>query len=179
MSKVEAAENAGAVAAVIVNNVPGNPINMGGNGFNIGIPSVMISQADGNLIKTELANGAVNATLVNSSGSFVAPDGDFDNGIIAHEYGHGISIRISGGPSNSFCLDNAEQMGEGWSDWFGLMLTMEPGDQGSDIRGIGTYAVGQSTTGGGIRPAPTRPTSTSTPTPMETATTPTSPSHTE
>jgi hypothetical protein len=96
----------------------------------------------------------VNATLVNSSGSFVAPDGDFDNGIIAHEYGHGISIRISGGPSNSFCLDNAEQMGEGWSDWFGLMLTMEPGDQGSDIRGIGTYAVGQSTTGGGIRPAP-------------------------
>ena len=154
VSKVEAAENAGAVAAVIVNNVPGNPISMGGNGFNIGIPSVMISQADGNLIKTELANGAVNVTLGSTSGSFVAPDGDFDNGIIAHEYGHGISIRISGGPSNSFCLDNAEQMGEGWSDWFGLMLTMEPGDQGSDIRGIGTYAVGQSTTGGGIRPAP-------------------------
>jgi hypothetical protein len=45
-------------------------------------------------------------------------------------------------------------MGEGWSDWFGLMLTMMPGDQPEDIRGIGTYAIGQSTTGGGIRNAP-------------------------
>ena len=85
---------------------------------------------------------------------FITPDGDFDNGIIAHEYGHGISIRIAGGPSTSSCLSNAEQMGEGWSDWFGLMLTMEPGDQGSDVRGIGTYSLGQATTGGGIRPAP-------------------------
>ncbi|HMC98153.1 MAG TPA: M36 family metallopeptidase, partial [Flavobacteriales bacterium] len=29
-----------------------------------------------------------------------------------------------------------------------------PGDQGTDRRGIGTYVLGQSTTGGGIRPAP-------------------------
>lgn len=152
--KVEEAQAAGAVAAIIVNNVPGAPIPMGGFSAIVNIPSVMISQADGNLIKNALQNGAVNATLSNSAGALVAPDGDFDNGIIAHEYGHGISIRISGGPSNSFCLDNAEQMGEGWSDWFGLMLTMEPGDQGSDIRGIGTYAINQPTTGVGIRPAP-------------------------
>jgi hypothetical protein len=30
-------------------------------------------------------------------------DGDLDNGIIAHEYAHGISIRQTGGPSNSGC----------------------------------------------------------------------------
>jgi len=41
-------------------------------------------------------------------------DGDLDNGIIAHEYGHGISIRLTGGPSDSDCLNNSEQMGEGW-----------------------------------------------------------------
>ena len=152
--KVEEAQAAGAVAAIIVNNVPGAPITMGGFSAIVNIPSVMVSQADGALIKNALQNGAVNATLSSSAGSLIAPDGDFDNGIIAHEYGHGISIRISGGPSNSNCLDNAEQMGEGWSDWFGLMLTMEPGDQGSDVRGIGTYAVNQSTTGVGIRPAP-------------------------
>jgi hypothetical protein len=52
------------------------------------------------------------------------------------------------------CLNNAEQMGEGWSDYVGLMLTMEPGDQGSDIRGIGTYATGQPTDAQGIREAP-------------------------
>ena len=30
-------------------------------------------------------------------------DGDFDNGVIVHEYGHGISIRQVGGPGNSSC----------------------------------------------------------------------------
>jgi hypothetical protein len=81
-------------------------------------------------------------------------DGDLDNGIIAHEYTHGISTRLVGGPSNVNCLFNAEQMGEGWSDWFGLMMTIEPGDARTDVRGIGTYALAQPTTGTGIRPAP-------------------------
>ncbi len=81
-------------------------------------------------------------------------DGDLDNGVITHEYGHGISNRLVGGPSNVNCLGNAEQMGEGWSDWFGLMMTMEAGDAAADARGIGTFAVNQAPTGGGIRPAP-------------------------
>ncbi len=80
-------------------------------------------------------------------------DGSFDNGIIIHEYGHGISIRLVGG-RNSNTLGGSEQMGEGWSDYFGLMLTMRAGDQGTDGRGIGTYALGQPTTGDGIRPTP-------------------------
>ena len=81
-------------------------------------------------------------------------DSDFDNGIIAHEYGHGISARLVGGPSAVNCFSNDEHMSEGLSDWYGLMITIEEGDQGSDIRGIGTFAGGQSTTGNGIRPAP-------------------------
>ena len=80
-------------------------------------------------------------------------DSDLDNGVIAHEYGHGISNRLVGGPANTNCLGNAEQMGEGWSDYFGLMMTIEPGDLGTDGRGIGTYLLGQPTTGAGIRPA--------------------------
>ncbi len=83
-----------------------------------------------------------------------ARDGDFDNGIVAHEYGHGISNRLTGGASNVGCLSNQEQMGEGWSDWFGLMITMDSSDQGPDKRGIGTFAINQSTNGTGIRPAP-------------------------
>lgn len=79
---------------------------------------------------------------------------DLDNGIIAHEYGHGISNRLVGGPSNTSCLGNAEQMGEGWSDYFSLVMTMRTGDTGPMARGIGTYALGQPTTGAGIRPSP-------------------------
>ncbi len=81
-------------------------------------------------------------------------DGDLDNGIVAHEYGHGISIRLGGGPANSGCLRVQEQQGEGWSDWFGLMITMEPGDAAEDRRGIGTYALNQAPTGNGIRRFP-------------------------
>lgn len=154
VAKVENAQNAGAVAVIIANNVAGAPFQMGGTSNNITIPSIMITQNDGNTIKAQLTNGAVNATISNGGVNNAAKDGDFDNGIIAHEYGHGISTRLTGGASNSNCLSNPEQMGEGWSDWFGLMLTIESGDQGSDIRGVGTYASNQPTNGVGIRPAP-------------------------
>lgn len=152
--KVENAENAGALAVIVVNNVGSAPIAMGGTDPGIGIPSVMISQADGNDIIFQMQSGVtVNATLQAPNGT-AYNDGDFDNGIIAHEYGHGISIRLTGGAGTSNCLFNEEQMGEGWSDWFGMMLTIEPGDLGTDGRGIGTFARNQATTGPGIRPLP-------------------------
>lgn len=151
--KVENAQAAGAEAVIIVNNVAGSPIQMGGTSNTVNIPSIMISQNDGDVIKAQLLNGAVNGTISNGGAANQFRDSDFDNGIIAHEYGHGISNRLTGGPSNSNCLQNAEQMGEGWSDWLGLMLTIESGDLGPDPRGVGTYAAGQSTTATGIRPA--------------------------
>jgi len=85
-------------------------------------------------------------------------DGDVDNGIIVHEYGHGISTRLTGGPANSSCLQNSEQMGEGWSDYFSLMFTQNWATANlntgfSSPRGIGTYALNQPITGLGIRPA--------------------------
>jgi hypothetical protein len=78
-------------------------------------------------------------------------DGDIDNGIIIHEYGHGISNRLVGGPSNVSCLGNAQQPGEGLSDWWALAYTGEVGDAGTNARGIGTYALNQPPSGAGIR----------------------------
>ena len=150
-----AAQNEGAVAVIMVNNIPGDPILMGGGavGGSVTIPCLMVSQADGEAFITELISGTINGSIQD-----VPPgpslDGDVDNGIITHEYGHGISNRLTGGPGAAGCLQNAEQMGEGWSDWFGLMLTIEPGDQPEDVRGIGTYVLGQTTTGTGIRTYP-------------------------
>ena len=80
--------------------------------------------------------------------------GDFDNGIIAHEYGHGISIRGTGGPSTGSCLGSFEQAGEGWSDWFGLVMQTTASNNADEGRGIGTYALGEPTTGVGIRDYP-------------------------
>ena len=152
--KVRAVENAGAIAAIVVNNEPGGTITMGAGavGNQVTIPSIMVGQADGEAIISALSGGqTLSATLVNNGPYFV--DGDFDNGIVAHEYGHGISTRLTGGPSAAGCLFNEEQMGEGWSDWFGLMVTMKATDTEDDARGVGTFAVSQPTTGGGIRPA--------------------------
>lgn len=81
-------------------------------------------------------------------------DGDFDNAVIVHEYGHGISIRQVGGPSNSSCLNNSQQAGEGWSDWLGLVYTAEAGDVGTEARGMGTYLFGEPANGPGIRDLP-------------------------
>lgn len=150
--KVIAAQNEGAVAVIIVNNVPGL-MEMGGDDTNITIPSIMISMADGNSIISELTNGTTVSGTIEETGPFER-DGDFDNGVIAHEYGHGISNRLTGAPSIATCLQNDEQMGEGWSDFFGLVLTMQPGDQGTDSRGYGTYASGQGVNGGGFRVYP-------------------------
>jgi len=71
-----------------------------------------------------------------------ARDGDLDSGVIVHEYGHGISNRQVGGPSNVSCLGNTQQPGEGWSDWLGLAYTAEMGDTGADPRGLGSYLFG-------------------------------------
>ena len=83
-------------------------------------------------------------------------DGDVDNGIVVHEFGHGISSRLTGGPSQSGCVSNDENGGEGWSDYYGLMLTTNwataaPSDGFTIPRAIGTYVRGQSPAGSGIR----------------------------
>ncbi len=83
-------------------------------------------------------------------------DGDADNGVMAHEFTHGTSNRLTGGPSQAGCLGNAEQMGEGWSDYFGLMVTQNwaitaLNDGYDKPRGVGTYAVRQPINGPGIR----------------------------
>jgi subtilisin family serine protease len=62
VEKVKAAQTAGAVGVVVVNNQDGDPVTMGGDDATITIPSVMISKADGDTIKAQLGNG-VNVTL--------------------------------------------------------------------------------------------------------------------
>ena len=170
-TKVLAAENAGAIAVIVVNNNPGAPIAMapGAVGDQVTIPSVMINQADGEAIITALQNGdTVNASILSNS-TTINLDSDLDNGVVVHEYAHGVSSRLTGGRFNPNCMRTClqvdangncvagtatEVMSEGWSDYFALMLTMEEGDSGEDIRGIGTYVVNQPTDGNGIRPTP-------------------------
>jgi len=78
-------------------------------------------------------------------------DGDLDSGIIIHEYGHGISTRLTGGPNDSNCLANGQAggMGEGWGDFWATIFEMKPEYKPTDAFPMGTYAAGR-----GIRPYP-------------------------
>jgi len=151
--KVKQAQLQGAVAVIMVNNVAGAPIIMGGTDNTVTIPAVMVSDVDGALFATQLANG-LNVTLKGAPNL----DGDIDNGIVCHEYGHGISNRLTGGPATASCLGNAEQGGEGWSDYQALMMTTNWATaqltDGALARPMGTYAFGQPTNGAGIRNYP-------------------------
>jgi hypothetical protein len=154
--KVKNAQNAGAIGVIVYNAPTSAAIgNMGGTDATITIPSVLIDNVEGEYIKTHLtANTIVNVTLKDDPAAAITPDGSFDNGIIVHEYGHGISNRLTG--NGSTCLSSSvskEQMGEGWSDFFGLMLTNQPNATAAVPRGMATYAAGQGIAGGGIRPA--------------------------
>lgn len=78
-------------------------------------------------------------------------DGGLDAGIVVHEYGHGVSNRLVGGPSNVNCLANRQQPGEGISDWLALVFTARASDTPAQGRGLGTYGLGQGSDGTGIR----------------------------
>lgn len=123
---------AGAVAMIVVNNAGTTPVAMGGADPSITIPSASISLPDGNLWK---ANPPVNVTLSAQRDH----DAALDAGTIVHEYAHGIANRLIGGPANTGCLANAQQPGEGISDWFSLVYTARPADTGAQPRSVGTY----------------------------------------
>jgi extracellular elastinolytic metalloproteinase len=131
--------------------VAGFPVTMGGTDPTITIPSVMVSLDDGNVLR---ANLPLDATVKADPTRSINRDSDIDAGVISHEYGHGISNRLTGGPNVVNCLNNAEQMGEGWSDWFALNLTTHPSDTATTPRGVGTYVSFQPPDGDGIRPTP-------------------------
>ncbi|MBI3884093.1 MAG: M36 family metallopeptidase, partial [Sphingobacteriales bacterium] len=152
--KVLAAQNAGALAVIIIDNVNESPFAMGGFNATVTIPAFMISKTDGALLTAQINNGET-ITLKPSPPKI---DGCYDAGVIAHEYAHGISNRLTGGPANTSCLNNAEQAGEGWSDYMALMVTQNWATttlaDSLVKRTVGTYVLGEPATGAGLRSYP-------------------------
>jgi hypothetical protein len=161
--KVYNAQQAGAIGAIIC-NFEDAILAMGGadHAGDVTIPSVLISNQDCNRIRLSAGTGLIASFIAPNSGGPTKRDGSLDAGIVAHEYGHGVSNRLTGGPGASGCLngnaqnaaEEANGMGEGWSDFFALITTVKPGDTGDKRRGIGTYAIKENTNGKGIRTFP-------------------------
>ncbi len=69
-------------------------------------------------------------------------DGDLDMEIVFHEHTHGLSNRLVGGGVGISALQT-QGMGEGWSDFYGLCLLSQPGDNVNGNYAAGGYATYQ------------------------------------
>lgn len=107
--KVLNAQKAGAVAAVIINNVDGRAFGPGGTSRRVRIPSAMVTQGDGATLRTQTG---LSGRLRKNPVAPLMIDGDLDADIVYHEYGHGLTWRMIGGMSGKL----AGAVGEGASD---------------------------------------------------------------
>lgn len=82
-----------------------------------------------------------------SMGLFPLPlpgtDSSLDGTIVVHEYGHGVSNRLTGGPANANALNALQSagMGEGWSDWLGILMTAKASDTRDTPRTLGDWVL--------------------------------------
>jgi hypothetical protein len=137
VDKARNAQSAGAAAALIVNNVAPGPINMSGDDATITIPTISISQADGNAIKAQLL-GRVSMRLARK---VELRDGSIDTMVNAHEWGHYISNRLIAN-ANGLNANQALGMGEGWADFHEMLLLVKDNDRNlpANANFNGTYS---------------------------------------
>ncbi len=147
--KAKNVQTAGAIGAIIVDNAANaSPPGMSGTDPTITIPTLSLTQADGAKIRTSAMTGTVTAQL---RGVYNERDSSLDGTIVSHEWGHILSNRLIG---NGTGLGNNQgrSMGEGWSDFVAMLMTVRPSDAmvASNANWTGTFSTGApsiSTTG--------------------------------
>lgn len=77
---------------------------------------------------TPVDGGRGRMQMFNWTGPTPDRDGSFEAEVVLHEYAHGLSNRLVGGPSVTISALSTRGMGEGWSDFYGMALTAEAQD---------------------------------------------------
>ncbi len=131
--KVKNAQDAGAIAVIIMNNVSDAPFSMGGSDALITIPSVMIGQAEGDMLENALLTGNVNITLNPSTGGFT---GNLVPGIqhinrIKVRNNDGVSeVYVAAGDTNYGSSGSTTYMG---GTTYGLYKTTDGGSNWTEV----------------------------------------------
>ncbi|RYV03417.1 peptidase M36 [Shewanella sp. OPT22] len=129
IDKILNAQNAGAIGVIVANNADGSAIRMGGDDpkLEIQIPNIMISKAEGMELDQAISAGDVTISMFSNKTPRGFKASSWDNGIVAHEWGHYISNRLVGNGSG-LVNNQGRSMGEGWGDFHALLLLAEEDD---------------------------------------------------
>jgi hypothetical protein len=135
---VNNAKAAGAIGVILADGMLDDPRAFAGSAP-ANIPGLAIGKTDGDNLLAAIAAGPVTVTL-HSNLSGPERDGDLDNGVVAHEWGHYLHHRLA--------ICGAQQCGgmsEGWGDFNALMMMVREGDNRDGVYAEGTYALADGT----------------------------------
>ncbi|HEX3480248.1 MAG TPA: M36 family metallopeptidase [Kofleriaceae bacterium] len=133
---------AGAIGVILVDTGLDDPRAFAGSAT-ANIPGVAMGKTDGAALEAKLTAGPVTVELT-SAVAGVERDGDLDNTVIAHEWGHYLHHRLEncGGAGSNQCAG----MSEGWGDFNSLMMMAREGDNRDGVYAEGYYALADGVT---------------------------------
>ncbi|TWI12397.1 putative secreted protein (Por secretion system target) [Flavobacterium cauense R2A-7] len=133
VQKVLNAQDAGAIGVIMMNNIDGTPVAMGGTDPAITIPSIMISKADGDILQAAVLAGTVNGTLNPSTGPFtgnLVPGKQHINDIKVRNNGGNSEIYVAAGDSYYAAANAPTYLG---GTGFGLFRSVDGGANWTEI----------------------------------------------
>jgi hypothetical protein len=139
LATVDAAKAAGAIGVILADGQLDNPRAFAGSGP-ANLPGFAIGKAGGDALQAALAAGPITVTI-HSEVTGVERDGDLDNSVIAHEWGHYMHHRLSQCGSTAQCGG----MSEGWGDFNALMLLLREGENRDGVYALAPYALDDGT----------------------------------
>jgi len=128
---------AGAIGVIVMIDFPGFPSFVLTGDPAVNLPGLVLGFDDGAALEAALP-----ATATLHLSTTIEHDGDLDNAIVAHEWGHYLHHRLAQCEATSQCM----AMSEGWGDFNALMMMSRGGDPRDGTFGAGLYAL----TAGGL-----------------------------
>ncbi|MGE3546153.1 MAG: M36 family metallopeptidase, partial [Kofleriaceae bacterium] len=138
LATVNSAKAAGAIGVILADGELDDPRGFAGSAA-ANIPGVAIGKAEGEALATAIAAGPVSVTM-HSAVSGPERDGDLDNTVIAHEWGHYLHHRLA-----DCGAQQCGGMSEGWGDFMSLLMMLREGDDRNGVYPVAPYAVADGT----------------------------------
>src|SRR6185295_4989739 len=129
VNNVKAAGAVGIIAAIVI---PATPLQTLTGSATANLPGLIVDNQAGQALKAALP-----ATVTISRTSTIEADGDLDNAIISHEWGHYLHHRLASCNASQQC----RSMSEGWGDFIALHVMLRPSDTRDGSFGAVLYAL--------------------------------------